>query len=307
MSVTNIMQTPMPIPPSTPPLPRPLSASRLDPERRMGVTPGPGTSVNSGFAGIIAMLITIALFAAVHFTPPSYFRSMLVDRGPTQFAAVFLGIWSAVILILKNSKLKIQRLALSQPVIPENYDFVLSTRTADQVIRNIHAIAEDPSRFIVFNRILVALSNLKNLGRVGDVDEILRSLADRDESAHQTSFVTLGGFLWAIPVLGFIGTVLGLASAIGNFSSLLDQQSDVSAIVGSLKEVTGGLSTAFETTLLALVIALVVQLWMTAQKKAEEVFLDDSQEYCLKQIVSRIRILPYEQTADEKVNLRMSE
>ncbi|HBJ34085.1 MAG TPA: hypothetical protein DDZ51_04845 [Planctomycetaceae bacterium] len=230
--------------------------------------------------------------------PDSYFRALLIDRGPTQHAAVFLGVWSAVILLLKRSKLKIQRRALTHPVIPENYEFVLSSRTADQVIRNIHAIAEDPDRFIVFNRILVALSNLKNLGRVGDVDDILRSLAERDESAHQTSFATLGGFLWAIPVLGFIGTVLGLASAIGNFSSLLDQQADVSAIVGSLKEVTGGLSTAFETTLLALVIALVIQLWMTAQKKAEEVFLDDSQEYCLKQVVSRIRILPFEQLGE---------
>jgi hypothetical protein len=285
-------------PTGVPPLPRPLSASRSDPERRAGVTPGSGTSVNTGFAGIIALLATIALFVAVHFMPESYFRAMLIDRGPTQYAAVFLGVWSAVILLLKRSKLKIQRRALTHPVIPENYEFVLSSRTADQVIRNIHAIAEDPDRFIVFNRILVALSNLKNLGRVGDVDDILRSLAERDESAHQTSFATLGGFLWAIPVLGFIGTVLGLASAIGNFSSLLDQQADVSAIVGSLKEVTGGLSTAFETTLLALVIALVIQLWMTSQKKAEEVFLDDSQEYCLKQVVSRIRILPFEQSGE---------
>lgn len=277
-------------PRAAPPLPRPLCASRSDPERRAGVKPGGGTAVNTAFAGVVAGLLTVLLFLVIHLLPESHFRSMLVDRGPTQYAAVYFGVWCAVILLLKRSKLKIQRRALNQPVIPENYDFVLSSRTADQVIRNIQAIAEDPERFIVFNRILVALSNLKNLGRVGDVDEILRSLADRDESAHQTSFATLSGFLWAIPVLGFIGTVLGLATAIGRFSSLLEGQDDVASIVGSLKEVTGGLSTAFETTLLALVIALVVQLWITSQKKAEEVFLDDSQEYCLKQVVSRIRI-----------------
>jgi biopolymer transport protein ExbB/TolQ len=289
-----------PNPTGAPPLPRPLSVARLDPERRAGVKPGAGTSVNSGFAGIIALLLTILFYVIVYYLPDSYFRAMLVDRGPTQHFTVFFGLWSAVILLLKRKKLAIQKKALSHPVIPENYDFVLSSQTADQVIRNIHAIAEDPDRFIVFNRILIALSNLKNLGRVGDVDDILRSLAERDESAHQTSFATLGGFLWAIPVLGFIGTVLGLASAIGNFSSLLDKQSDVSGIVGSLKEVTGGLSTAFETTLLALVIAMVVQLWMTSQKKAEEEFLDNSQEYCLKQIVSRIRILPFDRALMDK-------
>lgn len=283
---------------SGPPLPRPLSIVRSDPERRIGVSAGSGTAVNSGFAGIIAVVLTTAFFCVIYLLPHVHFRAMLLDRGPTQFFAVYLGFWSAVILIIKRRKLSIQRSALRHAVIPENHDFVLTSQTADHVIRSIHAIADDPQRFLVFNRILIALSNLKNLGRVSDVDDILRASAERDESTHQTSFATLGGFLWAIPVLGFIGTVLGLAGAIGNFSSLLEKQSDVSGIVGSLKEVTGGLSTAFETTLLALVIALVVQLWITSQKKAEEMFLDDCQDYCLKQIVSRIKILPYEQSQE---------
>lgn len=281
-----------------PPLPRPLSVAKSDIERKFGANAVGGTAVNTGFSGIIALVLTTLFFVAIHFSPDSYFRAMLLERGPTQYVTVFLGVWSAIILLIKRNKLTVQRKALDYAVIPENHEFVLTSQTADHVIRNIHALADDPDRFLIYHRILIALSNLKNLGRVSDVDDILRSSAERDESAHQTSFATLGGFLWAIPVLGFIGTVLGLAGAIGNFSSLLDKQSDVSGIVGSLKEVTGGLSTAFETTLLALVVALVIQLWMTSQRKAEEMFLDDCQEYGLKQIVSRIKILPFEQTRD---------
>lgn len=281
-----------------PPLPRPLSMSRSDPERRLAIPAGSGTAVNTWFSGIIAAILTVIVYASVYALPDNGFRSMLIDRGPTQYVAILLGLWCMVILIIKRRKLIAQRRALDHPVVPENHDFVLTSQTADHLIRNIHAIAEDPERFIVFNRILIAVSNLKNIGRVADVDEILRSIGERDESAQQTSFSTLAGFLWAIPVLGFIGTVLGLAKAIGKFSELLDRQSDVSGIVGSLKEVTGGLSTAFETTLLALVIALVVQLWVTAQKKSEEEFLDDCHEYCLKQIVSRIKILPFEQSRE---------
>ncbi|TWU26776.1 MotA/TolQ/ExbB proton channel family protein [Novipirellula galeiformis] len=284
--------------PAAPPLPRPLSVAKSDPERKFGVGAGNGTAVNTGFSGIIALVLTTSFFAGVHLMPEHYFRAMLLERGPTQHATVLLGFWSIVILLLKRGKLSIQRKALDHAVIPENHEFVLTSQTADHVIRNIHALADDPNRFLVYNRILIALSNLKNLGRVSDIDDILRASAERDESSHQTSFATLGGFLWAIPVLGFIGTVLGLAGAIGNFSSLLDKQSDVAGIVGSLKEVTGGLSTAFETTLLALVVALVIQLWITSQRKAEEMFLDDCQDYCLKQIVSRIKILPYEQTRE---------
>lgn len=275
-----------------------LSAFRTDLESRVGISAGTGTAVKSWFAGIVALVLTVLFYAIVFFLPSISFRATMLDRGPTQYVAVFLGIWCATILLIKRSKLKLQRSALEHSAVPENSDFVLSSQTADELIRNIYSIAEDPERFVVFNRILIAVANLKNLGRVSDVDDILRSIAERDESAQQTSFAILGGFLWAIPVLGFIGTVLGLAQAIGTFSELLDSQSDLSGIVGSLKEVTGGLSTAFETTLVALVIALIVQLWVTAQKKAEEVFLDDCNEYCLKQIVNRIKILPFEQARE---------
>jgi biopolymer transport protein ExbB/TolQ len=275
-----------------------ISAFRTDPESKLGISAGPATAVNSWFAGIIALVVTISFFVLVFFLPETSFRATMLDRGPTQFAAVFLAIWSATILLIKRSKLKLQRSALRRTVVPENSDFILSSQTADQLIQNIYQVAEDPERFVIFNRILIAVSNLKNLGRVSDVDDILRSVAERDESAQQTSFAILGGFLWAIPVLGFIGTVLGLAQAIGTFSELLDSQSDLTGIVGSLKEVTGGLSTAFETTLVALVLALAIQLWVTAQKKSEEEFLDNCHEYCLKQIVNRIKILPFEQTRE---------
>lgn len=275
-----------------------ISAFRTDPESKLGISAGSATAVNSWFAGILALVISIAFFTGVFFLPDISFRATMLDRGPTQFVAVFLAIWCATILLLKRSKLKLQRSALRHSAVPDNSDFVLSSQTADELIRNIYHIAEDPERFVVFNRILIAVANLKNLGRVSDVDDILRSIAERDESAQQTSFAILGGFLWAIPVLGFIGTVLGLAQAIGTFSDLLDSQSDLSGIVGSLKGVTGGLSTAFETTLVALVLALIIQLWVTAQRKSEEVFLDECHNYCLKQIVNRIKILPFEQTRE---------
>ncbi|WP_231604569.1 MotA/TolQ/ExbB proton channel family protein [Crateriforma conspicua] len=249
-------------------------------------------------AGVVALALTTIFYACLFPFHDYAIRAVFMDRGPTQYVTVLLGFWCVVSLLVKGNKLRVQRKALRYQVVPENHDFVLSSQTADQLIRNIHAIADLPEKFIVYNRILIAVANLKNLGRVSDVDDILRSIGERDESSQQTSFGTLAGFIWAIPVLGFIGTVLGLAQAIGRFSGLLDSQSDVSSIVSSLKDVTGGLSTAFETTLVALVIALLVQLWITAQRKAEEEFLDDCHEYCLKQIVSRIRILPYEQQRD---------
>ncbi|MFN7889462.1 MAG: MotA/TolQ/ExbB proton channel family protein [Pirellula sp.] len=276
----------------------PLRYYEMDLEQRLGVPTIGGLASNAWLSGLAAFVFTVLVYLIAFFAPPNYFTRMLLDRGPTQHAAVFLGFWCVVILVVKHSKLKLQKKALEFSPVPSEHHFVLSSQTADQVVNTIHANAADPERFMVYSRILTALSNLKNLGRVSDVDEILSSLGVRDESAHETSFGLINGFLWAIPVLGFIGTVLGLSQSIANFSSLLESQSEISGIVNSLKDVTSGLSTAFETTLLALVIALVIQLWMTVQKTAEERFLDHCNEYCMREIVSRIKILPYEQSRE---------
>lgn len=176
-------------------------------------------------------------------------------------------------------------------------DFVLSPRTVDDVMRQMYLQVEDPSHFLLFNRILTSLSNLRNLGRVTDVDEILRSQATTEESAMETTYSIIQGFLWAIPVLGFIGTVEGLSVAIGS-GSVLAAANGLLLIKDSLKDVTAGLSVAFETTMQGLVAALMLQLCVTALKKSEEEFMDECSEYCTRNIVGRLRMTPFEVTGD---------
>jgi len=272
-----------------------LNWSRSDPERRFGARGKGPLSVGMLISGTLAVVATLAVYSGFYFWSDNYLAQMMLDRGPTQYACVLLGFWAFFILVFKYYKLRLQRAPLKVPLTSDRHGFVLTSRTVDEVTGGIYAIAVDPERFIVFNRILIALSSLKNLGRVSDIDEILRSVGEKDESAMETSYSQLNGFLWAIPVLGFIGTVLGLSQSLSNFGSLLDESSDVSGIVSSLKQITGGLSTAFETTLVALVIALGLQLLMTVQKQNEEEFLDEVSDYCLRQITSRIRILPLEE------------
>src|SRR5690606_7700157 len=104
----------------------------------------------------------------------------------------------------------------------------------------------------------------------------------------------LQGFVWAIPVLGFIGTVEGLSIAIAGFGSVLGATEDFEQVKDALRGVTAGLSVAFETTMQGLVAALVIQLVLTGIKKSEEEFLDACSEYCARHVVGRLRIMPFE-------------
>lgn len=272
--------------------PAPLDWSRRDIEQMLGFPGGRFTRTNNIFTGILAILLTLAFYAILIPFDGRWVADMFTKRGPTPYAIVFFSWWAVAILFVKWFKLRLQRRALDFHVMPEDPSFILSANTVDPVLSRIYATVDDPRNFILFNRIVVALSNLRNLGQVTEVDAILRSQAEQDESTVETSYALVQGFVWAIPVLGFIGTVLGLSEAIGQFSGVLGAASDVEKISQSLKGVTAGLATAFETTLEALVAALFIQLGITLSRKNEEEFLDDCMEYGLRYVVGRLRILP---------------
>ena len=273
-----------------------LSWARHDVEQRLGFKGGKYTCVNNLLTFGIAIYLTVLSYFGLSFLPmTSSFRAMLLDRGPTPYAIVFLFFWSASILAIKWSKLRLQMKVLNLHVIPIDSEFVLSPTSAQQVLDATYLATDNPSHFLLFNRIHVALSNLKNIGRVADVDDILRSQPAHEASIVESSYALIRGFIWGIPILGFIGTVMGLSEAIGEFGAVLSETTDTSQITTALQGVTSGLATAFETTLVALVAAFFLQMVVTFLRKGEDDFLDDCDEYCLRNVVSRLRITPFEQ------------
>lgn len=276
-----------------------LSWNRSDPEQRLLFRGGRFTRVNNFCSFLLALIGTCLFYTALIPLHEEYVAQMFTERGRVPYAIVFFFFWAMAILVLKSLKLKLQRKTLRLPILPENSEFVLSPTTVGEVTKKIHQVVDEPRQFILLNRIEIALSNLKNLGRVADLDEILRSQGEQDESTVETSYSIINGFVWAIPVLGFIGTVEGLSISIGGFGDVLATTEQLSEIKSSLQGVTSGLAIAFETTLQGLVAALIVQLFLNQTKKQEEEFLDDCAEYCIRNIVGRLRLAPYEAKGKE--------
>jgi biopolymer transport protein ExbB/TolQ len=271
-----------------------LSWIRQDPENRLGFSGGRFTRVNTFLSATAGIVLAVSWYGLLLLFDETPFAAMFTERGFTPYVMVVLSTWSMAIILIKMRKLRLQERALLLPVVPESPDFVLSVTTATHVDERIRSLVDDPRKFVLLNRIEIALSSLRNLGRVNDIDEILRSQGETDESTMETSYALLRGFVWAIPILGFIGTVMGLSTAIFGFGQVLGENAELSQISSSLRVVTGGLATAFETTLLALVCALCIQLVVTFLKKREEEFLDACSEYCQRNIVSRLRVMPFE-------------
>jgi biopolymer transport protein ExbB/TolQ len=266
-----------------------------DIEQRFGFKGGKYTDVNTWFALLATALITGGFFIALCHVPAS-FRStkaiaMILERGWTPYAMVALFVMAMMILFIKWRKLAFQKKAFMIELIPVGNNFALTSDTALDVIKTLNESVDDPKRFVLFNRIERALLNLKNVGNVSDVSEMLRAQAENDESHMDSSYGILSGIIWVIPILGFIGTVVGLSGAIGGFGAVLNTDATVSSLRESLAPVTSNLGIAFDTTFVALILAMVVQMIMTVLRKQEELFLDACRDYAHINVISRLRIV----------------
>lgn len=268
-----------------------LQWKKMDIEEKIGVTGGKYTDVNLTLTFFFAIILFVVFYA-----PQFYYQtlapitSIFIDRGVTPFFIVFFSCWSLSILFIKWRKILFQQKALSLMVVPQITGFELTKDTAKNILSRMYGLVDDPKHFILLNRIERALANLRNIGMISDVSEVLRVQAQNDEDQMESSYALIRGFVWAIPVLGFIGTVLGLSKAIGSFGAVIVKSEGLEYLKASLEQITSGLSVAFDTTLIALVAALCIQLMMIGLKKKEESFLDDCNDYCHANIISKLRL-----------------
>jgi biopolymer transport protein ExbB/TolQ len=92
-----------------------------------------------------------------------------------------------------------------------------------------------------------------------------------DQDSTQRGYTLLRIFVWATPVLGLIGTVVGISIAVGGFAHFLSTNvDDVSKIKEGLVGVTGGLSFAFLITLEGLLTSLILMLFTSSLQTREE-------------------------------------
>ena len=245
-----------------------------------------------GVAAVMTILVALVL---VMVAPKSYLLLMM-NRCWTNLAVVFFSWWCLGILFAKWIKTSIQLRALrAVDIVPRRGDFILSPGTSGDILRRIKAVAERPKDFLLFRRIDMALSNLGNIGEVRDVGAVLESQADSDGSSVDSSYTVIRSLIWTIPILGFIGTVVGLSQAIGSFTDVLTQTgSDAGSIKSKLGPVVGGLATAFETTLVALIAAVIIQLLSTWVYKREEALLDGITDFTTENVLSRLKLTDWQ-------------
>ena len=103
----------------------------------------------------------------------------------------------------------------------------------------------------LWNRLSDVLQTIARGGGRTAPDEELKYLSDMDASRQQDGYALVRILIWATPMLGFLGTVIGISEALGSLSVGTDNNFD--QMMSGLRD---SLYVAFDTTAIALTLSI---------------------------------------------------
>jgi hypothetical protein len=214
-------------------------------------------------------------------TPERLGRLLL---GPEQIACYCCFVWACFILLSRFLELRRQRQAFHLDLLPTEEGARILPEDARPLLRKLDSVTARGGPYILANMIRLALGKYAVSRNGADVSETVRTQADVDLGRLVTSMATVHYLAWAIPALGFLGTVRGLSGGL-SMAGQVDQQSSLHDFID---QATRHLTVAFDCTLIALVLSLALMFLVHSVQRDEESLVIDCQQYCLEHLVNRL-------------------
>ncbi len=138
--------------------------------------------------------------------------------------------------------------------------------------------AKRHARSQVVRRILDLCNYVRARRSASGVESQLSYMADVASGRLHSDYALVRTITWAIPILGFLGTVIGITMAIANVTP--------EQLESSLNEVTAGLAVAFDTTALSLALSMILVFLTFVVERAQGEVLDRVEDYGVKRLVA---------------------
>jgi hypothetical protein len=210
-------------------------------------------------------------------TPERLARLLL---GPEQIACYCAFTWAGFILLSRYLEVRRQQRAFGLDLLPA--DVCILPEDARLLQRRVEQQEGRGGPYLLSNMIKLALGKYAVSRSGRDVSDTVRTQADVDLGRLVSSMAMVHYLAWAIPAIGFLGTVRGLAGSLS-----LGGETRM-AVAQFIKEATGHLNIAFDCTLVALALSVVLMFLLHAVQREEEGLVIECQQYCLEHLVSRL-------------------
>lgn len=129
-------------------------------------------------------------------------------------------------------------------------------------------------------RLRDALDMVVRTGSADGLEDHLKYLSDVDAARASQGYALVRFVVWAIPIMGFLGTVIGITVAIACLSPT--QLENISGVVA-------GLGTAFDTTATALALSMVLMFLQFVVERGEQRLLERVDDASWRALVGRFQ------------------
>lgn len=250
-------------------------------------------NTNEMFYQLVVLLISVIIVHTVYVTVVRPNADSLVRRAAEQSAAgeeyvvprsfwvvikdfeqescFILAFWALAIMGYKTRTSLKEKQMLDMPLISIAEGTRILPDDAGQLSRPLQSLPEEQQSFLLPRALQTALARFQVTSSVQSATEAVNTTCETENNRLDSELSMVRYITWAIPSIGFIGTVRGIGAALGQAHE---------AMQGNIAGVTASLGVAFNSTFIALLISMVVMFFIHQLQLIQERLVLDSQFYC---------------------------
>jgi biopolymer transport protein ExbB/TolQ len=229
---------------------------------------------------IWGILATIGFYSLVQSGPldTPLIRRYLATH-PVEYMETALFAVGLAALVLKAIDVAGQYLGLSNSPLAALPKTAHSADDCQSLLDRLASTAPQRKNHYFIRRLLGAIEHVHARGSAESLDDELKYMADSDSARLHASYGLFRVIVWAIPILGFLGTVIGITMALNGV--------DLQAPDQSMVQVLTGLGLKFDTTALALTLSMVLMFVHFFVDRAESSLLEKVDGRVNKELAGR--------------------
>ncbi len=213
------------------------------------------------------------------FTPE---RSLFVTlRDYEQETCFILMFWAFAIMGTKAMSAMAERRLLDRNVLQVGDGVSVLPEDARRYMRPIQSLPAKAQDLLISRTVLTALQRFESTQAVQNVSEVVRSVCEAEADRLDSELAMIRYIAWAIPSIGFIGTVRGIGEALGHAYE---------AVQGDIAGVTESLGVAFNSTFVALVISIVIMFFVYQLQRYQEETVIAVEAWCDENLLRHLQV-----------------
>ncbi len=226
--------------------------------------------------------LTVGFYQLIPYMPMNreflerYFCSHPIEYATAGLFFLGLSMLGLKLLHLGSEKAALEAEPLDGADLPRG---TAAEETAEHLERHLKTLPRHWRNSHFVRRIADACAYVRGRGSAEGLEDHLKYLADQAFDRADDSLGFVRTINWAIPILGFLGTVMGITLAIANVAGNPEQ------LTSSLSAVTAGLAVAFDTTALSLSLSLVLVFFQHVVSRSEKRILDRVEDFACRRLM----------------------